>query len=270
MNIKAVIFLTIAAIFCAGISFADTDNTNLEATPPKNPDDWVFKAHAGIMGFYMPKYEGSDLYQPLYMPEIDLSYGPLFASISQGAGIFIPLNESRSFIVAPAIRWRVKRNLANEARDAIEYIGDVRPTVTLNTIYRTGPLMFNFRMTEGLSDSNTGASFNLGATFRDDVTDRINLTVYTTAIYGDRRYNQTYFGITPVESIEFGFPEHASRAGLKSLDIGGLFRYFITDHKNISADFMFEYMRLVGPAAKSPITLNKDQFLFGVGASYYF
>ena len=265
MKIKVIILVTIAALIAAAPSFANPDDTQLESPVPAN--DWNFKASAGAMVFYVPRYEGSDKYQSLYMPEINLEYGPIFASISQGAGIYIPVNESRSLIFAPAIRWRVKRNLG-DARDAIEYIGDVRPTATLNTILKLDTFMFNFRMTEGLAQSNPGASFNLGITWQDYVTERINLTLYTTAIYGDKRYNQTYFGITPAESERFGFAVHDASAGLKSFDVGGLLKYLITER--ISIDFMLEYMRLVGPAAKSTITRDKNQLLFGIGATYRF
>ena len=232
-----------------------------------SPDDFKLKASVGAMVFATPKYEGSDIYQPLYMPEIDLQYGPFFTSVSQGAGIYIPVNESRSLIFAPALRWRVKRNLG-EPRDAIEYIGDVRPTVTLNTILKLDPIMFNFRMTDGLSDSNKGASFNIGTTWQNNIGNRTNITLYATAIYGNKSYNQTYFGITKVESVHYGYEVYNAYSGFKSVDVGGIFKYFVTD--NISIDFHTEFLRLVGSAAKSPITFEKNQMLFGFGATYVF
>ena len=265
MKLKELILMFASIAFVTSASFANPDDPHAETEPVK--EDWEFKASVGAMGYWVPKYEGSNIYQDLYMPEADVQYGPLFASISQGAGVYLPVNESRTVIFAPAIRWRVMRNLG-EPRDVIQYIKDVRPTVTLNSILKFDPFILNFRMTDGLINDNKGASFNLGATYKDDITERINLTIYTTAIYGNRAYNQTYFGITPEESQQFGFDVHYSSAGLKSLDIGSILKYKITAH--VSIDFATEYLRLVGPAARSSITLSKDQFLFGIGSTYYF
>ena len=264
MDMKRIIF-TCAVLLMTAAAFADPDNSNLEETMTSG--DYQLKASVGAMVFWTPKYEGADTYQLLYMPEVDLEYGPMFASVSQGVGIYLPVNESRSIIFAPAIRWRVKRNLG-DPRDAIQYIMDVRPTATLNTIFKLDTFMFNFRITEGLATDNPGATFNLGLTWQDDVSDKINLTLYATAIYGDRAYNQTYFGINAKQSARYGFAEHRASAGLKSIDAGGLIKYFITD--KISIDFMTEFLRLVGPVTKSPIVLEKNQWLFGLGATYKF
>ncbi len=231
-------------------------------------DDFEWKKMSfGAMGFNAPKYEGSSQYEPYYLPAIDLQYGPFFASVMQGAGVYLPMNESRSFIIAPAIRWRVKRNLG-DPWGTIKFIENIRPTATVNTIYKLDTWSFNFRMTDGLDDSNRGAMFNLGISWQDDISDKINMTVYATAMYGDRDYNQTYFGITPDQSAQYGYDVYDAPAGLKSLDMGGLIKYFITDA--VSIDLAWEFMRLVGPAAASPITESKNQILFGIGATYNF
>ena len=250
-NIKAIIFIA-AALFC-GTAAADFE----------------WRASVGAMGFVAPKYMGSNSFEPYYLPMIDVEYGPFFLNTIQGVGAFLPVNESRSLIFAPAVRWRAKRNLG-EAMDTVEWIKNVRPTATLNTILRFEPVLFNFRITEGLANDNKGSSYNLGVTWRDDISRSVHLTLYATAIYGSRQYNRTYFGITESENMRYGYVYDLYRpgAGLKSLDFGGLARYFITEKASI--DFAFEYMRLVGAAAKSPITHDKNQLLFGVGATYRF
>jgi outer membrane scaffolding protein for murein synthesis (MipA/OmpV family) len=252
-------------LFAITAAFAGPDEEHSETYI--NPDDFKLEASAGAMLYLVPKYEGSNVYQYLYMPEADLQYGPLFASVSQGAGVYLPVNESRTFIFAPAIRWRVKRNLG-DPRDPIEYIMDIRPTVTLNTILKFDPWIFNFRMTDGLIGDNKGSSYNLGITWKDDISEKVNLTIYATAIYGSKTFNQTYFGITKTESARFGYEVYNPSSGLKSLDIGWILKYLITEKTSI--DFAFEYLRLVGPAAKSTITRDKNQLLFGIGATYRF
>jgi outer membrane protein len=250
MNIKGIISLPAALVF-GGAAYADFE----------------WQASVGAMGFIAPRYMGSDRYEPYYLPMVNLEYGPFFASVKQGVGAFVPVNEQRSLIFAPAIRWRVKRNLDGFS-GAADYIKHVRPTATLNTILRLEPVLFNFRMTEGLVDDNKGSSFNLGITWRDYVASSLHLTLYTTAIYASRQYNQAYFGITEYERMLYGYDLYSPSAGLKSLDVGGLLKYFITESTSI--DFAFEFLRLTGPAAKSPITYDRNQVLFGIGATYRF
>ncbi|MCL2629718.1 MAG: MipA/OmpV family protein [Alphaproteobacteria bacterium] len=230
-------------------------------------DDFQLKASVGGMVLIGPQYMGASKYEPYWFPMVDLQYGPLFAETFQGVGLYVPVEETRTLIFAPAIRWRVKRNLG-ESWDTFEYIENIRPVATLNTILKFDPFVFNFRMTDGLMHGVRGSSYNLGIAWRDEISDRVNLTLYATAIYGSKTFNQTYFGVTEVEHNKFGYELYDPSAGLKSLDAGGLVKYFVT--KNISIDVAFEYMRLTGPAAKSPITYAKDQFMLGIGASYKF
>lgn len=229
--------------------------------------DFEWRASVGAMGLVAPRYAGSDSYEPYYLPMVNLEYGPFFMSTMQGAGVFIPVSESRTLIFAPAIRWRIRRDLG-ESWGTAEYIKNIRPTATLNTILRFEPIILNFRITEGLIDDNKGAMFNLGVTWRDSITESLHLTLYSTAIYGSRQYNQTYFGITEHENAMFGYDVYMPSAGMKSFDTGAVVQYLLTE--KISIDFMFEYLRLVGPAAKSPITRDRNQLLFGFGATYRF
>jgi outer membrane protein len=230
-------------------------------------EEFKLDASAGAVGYWAPQYEGAAKYVPYYLPVVDIQYGPLFASVAQGAGVYIPVNASRTVIFAPAIRWRAKRDLG-DGWDTIEYIENIRPTATLNSIVKVAGFMFNFRMTDGLSGDNKGANFNLGAAYDADLGGGSNVVFYSTAIYGNAAYNQTYFGVTADESARFGFDEYDAGKGLKSLDAGAVLKYFIT--KNVAIQSSAEYLRLVGAAASSPITKARDQWTAGVGAVYKF
>ncbi|MDR1026920.1 MAG: MipA/OmpV family protein [Rickettsiales bacterium] len=232
-------------------------------------EDFDLKMSAGALAFMAPRYEGSDQYgAPGYLPIFDLQYGPLFASVVQGAGLYLPANAARTIIFAPAVRWRARRNLHDYDWDTLEYIDNIRPTATLNTIVKLDPWIFNFRMTDGTTADNKGSVYNLGITWTDWASEKIHLAIYGTAMFGSRSYNQTYYGITARESAKFGFDEYHPGAGLKSLDIGGIVKYFTSE--KFSINVIWEYMYLVGPAAASPTTKDANQFRLGLGAEYYF
>jgi outer membrane scaffolding protein for murein synthesis (MipA/OmpV family) len=176
------------------------------------------------------------------------------------------VNESRTFLFAPALRWRVGRNL-DDSYNPIEYIEHIRPTATINTIWKAEPFIFNFRITDGLSESDRGFSYNLGAAYNYEYSEKIELSFYTTAIYGSKTYNQTYFGITSGQTW-FGYPEYSARAGLKSIDFGANIKYKLTGAWTIESTA--EVLRLTGVAAESPIVRDPNQFMLTLGASYSF
>jgi len=230
-------------------------------------EDFHWKTSVGAMVYMAPRFLGSDIFDPFYMPAFETEYGPFFASVEQGVGLYLPVDEKRRLIFSPAIRWRVKRNLG-DSWGTIQYIENIRPTATMRMILKLDPIIFSIRATSGTTGDNRGASYNFGITYKQDITEKLNLTVYTTAIYGNQKFNQTYFGITDGESAEFGFPVYAASTGMNSLDIGTKVKYFITDHWAI--DGMAEYLLLVAPAAHSPIVTNRNQVTVGLGASYRF
>jgi len=232
-----------------------------------NEDDFRLKGSVGLKVFGGPLYEGTDRYIPYYFPQAEIEYGPFFANIMQGIGAFLPINESRSIILAPAIRWRVRRNL-DGFDDTIDFLDNIRPVATLNTILKLDEWIFNFRITEGLAKDNLGGMYNLGIAWNSDITEKWNLGIYTTAIYGDRTYNMNYFGITPEEHMRFGYAEYIPGAGPKSLDIGWVLKYALNE--KISFEWSFEYLRLVGVAARSPMAVTSNYFLIGAGVFYHF
>ncbi|MDR1826561.1 MAG: MipA/OmpV family protein [Rickettsiales bacterium] len=229
-------------------------------------EDFKTEAFIGGAAFFAPQFEGAKNNELYYFPLAEIKHGPLFASVLQGAGVYLPANSSRTIIFAPALRWRTKRNLG-QSWGTIEYVENVRPTATLNSILKLDPIMFNFRVTDGLVHGNTGASFNFGITYAGKF-DAFDLTVYSTAIYGSRRYNQTYSGITAFESSKFGYAEYSAPAGFRSVDAGAVLKIPVAEKIALLAGA--EYMRLTGAAKDSPITEAADQFSVHIGAVYNF
>lgn len=265
-------YLLIGIMACApmaawGVAVHADDPGATEKNVTTGADDFEWKTSVGAMALYGPKYDGSDRFQVYYMPMLDAAYGPFFASTAQGVGAYLPLNSSRTIILSPAIRWRLKRNLGDDLGFA-DYIKNVRPTATVNAILKLDPFIFNVRATTGLISDNAGAMYNLGVAWRHDISVRMNLSLYTTLIYADREYNQTYFGVDYGTSAKYGFDVYDARSGFKSVDVGGVLTYRFTDH--IAINVMAEYMRAIGAAAKSPVVLDKNQIIAGIGATYHF
>ena len=266
MNIKK--FL-LAAVMLAPLAAHSLPDEVITYEVPRD-NAWVLTREVGVMGLMMSRYAGSDTYQSMWMPEIDIRYGPFHASILHGLGMFLPLDADQTLIVQPAIRWRTARHLTDSDRDAVQFVKDMRPTATLNIIYRPiNWMMFNVRASEGFSQSIRGTSIDFGIMYRDWImNDRLELTVFSNLIYGNQKYMQTYFGITPAQSIAYGFASHDARSGWRSWNIGFLAKYLITN--SLSIDVLARYERLIDAAVQSPTVRTRDQFTIGFGTTYRF
>jgi outer membrane scaffolding protein for murein synthesis (MipA/OmpV family) len=83
--------------------------------------------------------------------------------------------------------------------------------------------------------------------------------------FADDRYSETYFSVeTPTARLA----AFDADSGIKSYGVAGSARYQITSQ--LAWENSLEYARLVGSAAKSPITQTRDQFTFRSGISYRF
>jgi len=224
-------------------------------------EDFKLNLALGGMAFETPRYEGGAVYEPYFLPMIDIDYGPVFVNTLTGAGLYIPANAGRNLIFSPAIRWRSQRSLG-------ENLESIRPTASLNTILKFGGIMFNLRISDSWMADNRGGLYNLGFVYQNNNGEKIKYTIYSTLMFGSQKYNQVYYGITPAESAEFGFAPWNAPGGLKSVDVGGIMSYFINPHWSL--DFRGEYLRITDLLADSPVVAEKNQFLLGVGASWHY
>jgi outer membrane scaffolding protein for murein synthesis (MipA/OmpV family) len=91
--------------------------------------------------------------------------------------------------------------------------------------------------------------------------------------YGDRRYIDTYFGVTPLEAQRspYLFMPYEPAGGIRYFGWEAALAYQVTRRLRTTLDF--GYHRLVGIAADSPVVSiagSRDQYLGGIGLSYSF
>lgn len=89
--------------------------------------------------------------------------------------------------------------------------------------------------------------------------------------WGNATYQSNYFGVTPGEAAQSGYPTYAPSAGLTGLSVDQYVGFKLAEHWGIVAGV--SYLRLLGPSAASPtITLGgrPNQWLYGVFFGYQF
>ena len=87
----------------------------------------------------------------------------------------------------------------------------------------------------------------------------------------DHRYNETYFGVTAIQSVRSGLPRFNAEGGLLTYGVGGSVVLPLTQH--LTANLVTGFDRLADDAARSPLVSlrgSKNQFSGGVFISYKF
>jgi len=89
-----------------------------------------------------------------------------------------------------------------------------------------------------------------------------------TVTVADQRYMNEYFGVEQYQVKASGYRHYVGEAGLKSAGLGVSAAWLITPHWIVNASGAVN--RLLGSAAESPITENKDQAVISLSALYKF
>lgn len=88
-----------------------------------------------------------------------------------------------------------------------------------------------------------------------------------TVLAGDR-YLQTYYGVTPEQAARSGYPVYSPRLSLRDLSLQASLRMDLDD--DWVAQASVGYSRLLGGAARSPLTLKRDPWSLSGGVGWRF
>jgi MipA family protein len=228
---------------------------------------------------YTPKYPGADSYSVRFIPVLGFTSGRFFAGgdpggtgMGTGGGPGAGLDLLRD----PA--WRLGVALAaglGRARRASEHPSlagtqdiDRAARAVVFGGYSTPWLSATLRIATDIegADQGTLVFFDLAARYR--ATPRLTISAGPGLTWADQDYTTTFFSVTPAHSAASGLPVYDAKGGLHALRFGLGASYRIDRQWILGA--RLGVARLDGDAASSPITLERDQRLAAVFASYSF
>ena len=102
-------------------------------------------------------------------------------------------------------------------------------------------------------------------------TERLKLAAGPRLSFASAKYMNTYFGVTPAESLASGLAAYRPGGGFRGAGLGGTATWDIDRNWFVRADAT--WTRLSDDAAASPIVRaagSRDQFTVGLGAAYRF
>ena len=249
---------------------------------PEPNDGWRFGVGGGAL--VSPTYEGDDNYRVSALPNIQIEYGTRFSASVQNGVRYEALQTDR-FTMGPIARIRFSRNedgsqpfaITGERTTDLRGLGDVATTIELGGFanYDFGPVSASVEARHAVNGHDGlvvdaglrygGQTFALGPPLIFSVGPRVKIV--------DENYNQSYFGVTPVQALASGLPVYNADGGLQSYGVGATLILPLTRDNSASVVFIAGYDRLTGDAGDAPLVRlrgDRDQATLGLFFTYWF
>ncbi len=259
----------ILAVLALGAAKA-ADSTAGATWARGSSSDWTVTI--GAEGRVLPSYEGSDSYTVVPIPQFDIrSAGtpPHFHGPRDGFGFAV--FDTGTFLFGPTFKLRLPRRESDNSN--LRGLGDVDWALEAGAFAEYWPvswLRMRAELRQGFNGHH-GLVSDLMADVVAPVTPQLTLSGGPRLTLASTAATAPYFSVTPEQSAASGLPVYDAGGGLRSFGAGVQALYQWSPQWATYA--FFEYKRLTGDAANSPIVTERgspDQLQAGVGVTYSF
>lgn len=232
--------------------------------------DWTVTV--GVEARVAPNYEGSDHYIVGPLPLFDIRPAGTPAHFrAPRDGFSIGILDTGAFRAGPTFKFRFPRRESEDP--GLQGLGNVDWAYEVGGFaeyWAASWLRARIELRQGF-----GGHHGVVADLTGDVV--VPITPALTLSGGPRLTLATdaatapYFSVTSQQSIASGLPVYDAKGGLRSLGAGVQARYEFS--RQWASHVFFEYERLAGDAANSPIVTNfgaRTQIQVGIGVTYSF
>jgi len=221
-----------------------------------------------------PDYVGSDGVEAMVLPVIDAYNGRFFASTSDGVGINLLANEpynlfsERSSAAGIAVTYGLGRD--EDDGTGLRGTGDIDSgaEIALFSRYRAGAIEGVARIRRDVSGGHGGAVVEFSGSYLMQPTQRLALVIGSTLTWANRKYNQTFLGVSAAQSARSGLARFDVDAGVNSAALDTMAIYSVTENVFVGARASVGF--IVAEAADSPIVQSDRQLAGGLVVGYRF
>ena len=227
--------------------------------------DWNVTLGAGLAA--RPTYPGANGHRATIVPLFYVSYkdiafvGPL--------GLGVNAINWGGLRAGPILGFEGGRD--QDSSSHLNGLGNIDASLTAGGFvsYRFGPFDLAGTVRQAISHSSNGLNALVQANYRTQlVLHSLLLTVGPDLQFADRRYDQTWFGVTAQQSQQSGLPMYSPGGGIRDFGLHATLTYRFSDHILLHA--FGRLSKLAGDDADSPIVEDKTQFFAGAGLGYHF
>lgn len=239
-----------------------------EAAPARQGDTML----AGIGLAYVPEYAGADKSRVLPLPFLEKTFSNgVFLSTHRGIGYGTSLGD---FKVSAALGYDIGRADHKEdyfsGSDALKGMGKIKGSAitVLSVGYQLGSVGLSLSTKQNLGHREYGNTYTLGMETPIYTTASDQFGFDASAEYADRKHMQTYFGVTPTQSIGSGYRVYTPKAGFSNVSASVNWTHVIDSKWMVRS--AVGVSRMAGDAADSPLTQRKTTPVLMTAAIYKF
>lgn len=216
----------------------------------------------GIAALIAPSYEGSDKQKFYLLP---------FASVVWSNGVFLAPGEiglrlpsPQHLQYGPLLSYELQPNSTD--RNASSSLV-LTPGAYFN--YRLDHrLGFRSRLDYGAGTQHQGIRLNLASWFSMPLAPHQNLSAEVGLTLANKNYMQSYFGISPEQTLNSGLPTYAATAGIKNTYLQVGWNMELSPKYDFSTRLSIN--RLWGSAASSPLTTKTNTVSLISSMTYHY
>ena len=204
----------------------------------------------GVGPEYRPDYFGSDDYEWVPDPEVYVKFRNFVFLDNDGADI--ALFGFSGFSFGPSLRFTANRKETDNP--ALTGLGDIDHTLEIGGFAATkfaDRILFRFKVRKGIVGGHDGLIVDAAGTALLFRYGRVSTSISANASWIGQRYADTYFSITPEQSLASGLPLYDAPRGMR--DIGGSFNAYINIGKRWSLNPYVTYSYIFDDFAQTPI-----------------
>ncbi len=269
------------AVVAAGLASA-------QSTDKKDEGPWQVSAGLGLVS--TPEYEGSSKTMTGIAPDLNVSYKTkgwgTFAIGSKARGISWTALDTEAYSLGVSLGASNGRQdtkdgtLLKPGSKRLKGMGEIKSGAEYGVFgHVTMGVPITFAVIKGTGDGKAdaksgnisghgGSRIELGAEIPWQINSNLGLSFSPNIVWGDKKYNQTYFGVTSLQSKNSGFKTYTAGAGVKSVGLTVGANYKIDTNWSANAALSFNQLR--GDAANSPLVQKKGQNTLSAGLAYQF
>ncbi|MFC5475676.1 MipA/OmpV family protein [Paraherbaspirillum soli] len=258
-QIKSIIVVTLYCTLASRMASAE----QLAQAQPKAPLQ-ASQITLGLGAGAMPRYAGSDEYRAVPVPVLNIvTPSGFFFDSSQGAGYRFDLSDM--LFATTAISYDPGRKDSNDGLEPgsakLKGMGEIKGSVLAKVgagikLGRIGT--FTIDVSQPVSNRERGLSAvaQLNSTVLSLTKDRVEISGGVS--FGSAKYNQTYFGVSAIQSRNSGYAKYKADSGLNALNSSVTWTHNLS--KTWSVSTMLGVTHYVQKAASSPIVLAKTNY----------
>ncbi|EPB4205335.1 MipA/OmpV family protein [Yersinia enterocolitica] len=244
--------------------------TVLQAMADSTPPAPTFTVGMGAQS--APRYSGSDQRHWLVAPVIQARDGAFFFDSLKGVGY--DLQADNGLYLEHSLGYSLGRTDKNstwrDGSNKLKGMGNI--DATMNTALAVGwsatPwLSFEGKATLPLTDGQ-GVHYQTSVTVLPVQNDTDTVALQSAALFGDRRYMNTFYGVSREQSSRSDFAPYQSAGGFYGVDSSLTWSHQFTSHWGgvVSADYTW----LDDKAGNSPIVVKRGGTTYNFGVLYTF